>query len=253
MKRITRVTLYTLNPDNPRAEELMVDQLQRTLALIPGTELIFGPALHSPRDVVISNGKWIKQTRWRTKEDYNHYCQDPLLIEWCRFVLAGWNCKGTTLSDRYSRGGEFITKILEGGLSSHQWSRDPEVPENEVMILAESAAEFEYESGVRFQILPSITLKLALKEVADRAYPIPWNMFIDVFFGTLLIRQEFDSPDHLAEAIAYAMAAAMMSAPADQTVSLRINARRIVSVLAAGDIALSEILLVQLFHKLRWS
>jgi len=248
-----RLVLYTLNPTNGKAQDIMEQLAQEFLGTIPGTELIYGPAPHySDREVVISNGTWVKQTSWRSKADFLRYCEHPNLIKWCENVLHGWHCLGSIKETPGERKAEFIQKVLGGGVRREDWTREKNVPDEHLLSIGERV--IDYTENAELRVLPLFGWKDKLEGIRTPNYPIPWSTFIETMVAIRQVRQDFDSPDHLAEALAYAMTAAWNSAPADQAFDLDLHIEEILEALIGEqneDIA--TIIRVQLWHKMKWN
>lgn len=224
---------------------------QEYIGTIPGTELIYGLAPHSDREVVISNGTWVKQTSWRSSADFLRYCEHPNLTKWCANVLHGWRCLDTIKKTPEERKEEFILRVLNGGIKRSHWAREETVPDEHLLSVGERV--IDYEPSAELRVLPLYGWKDKLEQILTQGQCRLPRAFIETMVAIHEVRQDFDSPDHLAEVLAYAMRVGWKSVSTDVAMGLRLHSEEIVEAFVGEENEdIATIVRVQLWHKMRW-
>lgn len=131
---IAHVVEYTAYAKNPNAVEMMEAAAKEYLSTSEGhMEIIFGRPYNTGRAVgkndydfgIVGMFPNEKGMQFYMSEDLNHK-------KWVNFVLNGYQVPNSTLKSVQERKAEFIEKVLYG-TEKFEWTRDPKVPDSEVV------------------------------------------------------------------------------------------------------------------------
>jgi hypothetical protein len=131
MDKQMHVVLYKVNPNNPRAADMMVAGAKESLGqdALPRNFFFVGRIINTGRAVGDASWDVLLALSFASEADYRLYMEDALHLIFVRFVLRGWMLEG---GDQANAEREFIDYVLKGG-EKRKWVRNPEIPDEEVV------------------------------------------------------------------------------------------------------------------------
>ena len=134
MGRFAHIVLYTVNPNNPEAAEMIIRNANTLLApILDGDSVLHVARIPSSERAVGGNKFQVALTFiFGSRALYNAYMKHPKHLEFVRFVLNGWMIEGSQAEDP---GSEFIHHILNAGPDAPpvKWARNPAIAEKDVV------------------------------------------------------------------------------------------------------------------------